>query len=201
MSCVEWDDVKRLDEVCSEIVDCPHSTPKWTSSGKLCVRTSQFRPGQLDLSESRFVSEITFNERIARLKPQENDILYSREGGILGVACLVPPGVELCLGQRMMLLRPGEDTYPAYLEIVLNSPSIRALAKEKTTGGAAPRVNVAAVKAYPIPIPSVEEQKLIVAKIDELMAFCNRIKADLAIARQHQATLADTLIESALEAA
>ena len=33
------------------------------------------------------------------------------------------------------------------------------------------------------------------------MALCDRLKADLAAARQRQATLADTLIAAALEAA
>ncbi|WP_341930995.1 hypothetical protein [Methyloversatilis discipulorum] len=41
----------------------------------------------------------------------------------------------------------------------------------------------------------------IVAKVDELMALCDRLKADLATTRQRQATLADTLIAAALEAA
>ncbi len=190
----------RLDAICSEIVDCPHSTPKWTPTGKICVRTSQFRPGRLDLSSSRFVSESTYAERISRLRPEANDILYSREGGILGVACRLPPGVELCLGQRMMLLRPGREVSPAFLELVLNSPLITALARANTTGGAAPRVNVATIKAYPIPLPPVAEQHRIVAKVDELMALCDRLTADLATVRRHQARLADTLIESALEA-
>ncbi|MBS0356796.1 MAG: restriction endonuclease subunit S [Proteobacteria bacterium] len=191
----------RLDAICSEIVDCPHSTPKWTPTGKICVRTSQFRPGRLDLSSSRFVSEDTYAERIARLRPEANDILYSREGGILGVACRLPPGVELCLGQRMMLLRPGREVSPAFLELVLNSPVITALARANTTGGAAPRVNVATVKAYPIPLPPIAEQHRIVAKVDELMGLCDHLQADLATARQQQARLADTLIEYALEAA
>ena len=33
------------------------------------------------------------------------------------------------------------------------------------------------------------------------MALCDRLKADLTSARQQQATLADTLIDAALEAA
>jgi type I restriction enzyme S subunit len=193
--------IKRLDKLCPEIVDCPHSTPKWTATGKLCVRTSQFRPGRLDLSASRFVSDSTFSERISRLKPKENDILYSREGGILGVACRVPLGIELCLGQRMMLIRPGRNVSSAFLELVLNSPMITQLAREKTTGGAAPRVNVATVKAYPIPIPPIDEQHRIVAKVDELMALCDRLKAGLAESRAQQECLATTLIESALKAA
>jgi len=59
-----------LESVCVKVVDCPHSTPKWTDAGKLCIRTTNFRPGILDLSEVRFVSSATFNERIERLRPE-----------------------------------------------------------------------------------------------------------------------------------
>jgi type I restriction enzyme S subunit len=192
---------QRLDEICSEIVDCPHSTPKWTETGKICVRTSQFKPGKLDLSSSRFVSESTFKERISRLEPKPGDILYSREGGILGVACRVPLGVEICLGQRMMLLRGGSKVDSEFLEVVLNSPTITKLARQNTTGGAAPRVNVATVKAYPIPVPPLLEQRFIVGKVNELMALCDNLKAKLDESRRHQERLASTLIESALKAA
>ena len=196
----EWT-ISRLDKISAAIVDCPHSTPKWTQTGKLCVRTSQFRAGHLDLTSSRFVSELTFAERIIRLRPQVGDILYSREGGILGIACRVPAGVEICLGQRMMLIRPDSGVDSAFLELVLNSPMINDLARQKTTGGAAPRINVATVKAYPIPVPSLAEQHHIVAKVDQLLALCDRLKADLAESRTHQDRLATTLIDTALQAA
>lgn len=191
----------RLDSVAAAVVDCPHSTPKWSDHGKICVRTSQFRPGFLDLAASRYVTEQTFEERIARLQPQADDILYSREGGILGVACRVPPGVELCLGQRMMLIRCGPQIDSSYLELVLNSPVITRIAREMTTGGAAPRVNVATVKGYPIPLPPLPEQHRIVAKVDKLIALCDRLQADLATAREHRARLAVTLVQAALAVA
>ncbi len=171
--------VAPLASVSETIVDCPHSTPKWTPSGKMCVRTNQFRAGRLDLSDVQFVSEATFTERIQRLKPATDDILYSREGGILGIACRVPPGVELCLGQRMMLIRSGTTTDPAFLELVLNSPLITDIALGRTTGGAAPRVNVATVKAYPIPVPPLSEQKRIVSKVTELLSLCDALEAKL----------------------
>ena len=95
-------------DLCEMIVDCPHTTPRWTEVGEICVRTTQFKPGKLDLSTPRYVSIETYNERIARLRPEPNDVLYSREGGILGVACQIPPRVRLCLGQRMMLMRTRE---------------------------------------------------------------------------------------------
>ena len=142
-----------LSEVALALVDCPHSTPKWTDNGVICVRTNQFKPGFLDLSKSKFVSNDTYIERVQRLEPRENDILYSREGGILGVACRIPGDVKLCLGQRMMLIRASSICHQSFLELVLNSPLITAIAKKRTTGGAAPRINVSLVKSYPIPIP------------------------------------------------
>jgi type I restriction enzyme S subunit len=107
-----------IEESCSAIVDCPHSTPAWTATGRICVRTTEFRPGVLDLQDAKFVSEATFQERISRLVPQEGDILYSREGGILGIAAIIPPNIELCLGQRMMLLRADRRVSAALLIIV-----------------------------------------------------------------------------------
>jgi hypothetical protein len=57
------------------------------------------------------------------------------------------------------------------------------------------------LRSMRIPVPPAAEQHRIVAKVDELMAICERLKADLGTARQRQATLAEALIESALEAA
>lgn len=62
-------------QIAAAIVDCPHSTPKWTNEGRICVRTTEFRPGLLDLTEVRFVSEQSYHERIARLEPRPGDIL------------------------------------------------------------------------------------------------------------------------------
>jgi type I restriction enzyme, S subunit len=190
---VNWSTVK-LSNAAAEIVDCPHSTPKWASSGKICVRTNQLSPGRLDLSSSRYVSPETYVERVARLTPRQDDILYSREGGILGVACRVPPNVELCLGQRMMLIRPDSKTDAAYLELVLNSPLITEIARRQTTGAAAPRVNVATVKAYPIPRPPLDEQKRIVAKVDQLMSLVDELEKQLETSRTAAKNLLDAIV-------
>ncbi|MCA1560958.1 MAG: restriction endonuclease subunit S, partial [Acidobacteria bacterium] len=194
----DWD-IAPLHEVAESIVDCPHSTPKWTTSGRMCVRTNQFNPGRLNLSDARFVSESTYSERIVRLRPMADDILYSREGGILGIACRIPPNLELCLGQRMMLIRPGKATAPAFLELVLNSPLITEIARTETTGGAAPRVNVATVKGYPIPLPPLDEQHRIVARVDELLALCDRLEAQLTNAQTESSRLLEAVLHKALE--
>ena len=192
--------VEPLISVVAAMVDCPHSTPKWANKGRICVRTNQFRPGHLDLSGSRYVSEKTYADRIQRMEPTRNDILYSREGGILGVACRIPPGVKLCLGQRMMLIRAGEAITAQFLEMVLNSPFITTIARTRTTGGAAPRVNVATIKAYPIPLPPLAEQQRIVAKVDELIALCDQLDAQLINTRTDSRRLLDAVLHYAISA-
>ncbi|MDN3523076.1 restriction endonuclease subunit S [Halomonas ramblicola] len=181
------------------IVDCPHSTPKWSDSGFICVRTNQFMPGKLDLSNSKYVNETTYLERIKRLEPEKDDILYSREGGILGVACRVPPGVKLCLGQRMMLIRPNkEKTRSQYLEMVLNSPFIKSIAENNTTGGAAPRVNMFVIKNYPTPIPPLNEQDKIIESYETFISLCDQLNARLGKAGETRANLAEAVVEQAV---
>lgn len=186
-----------LSQVSESIVDCPHTTPKWTESGELCIRTSQLRPRALDLSEPQYVSGDAYLERVERLEPKADDILYSREGGILGIACRVPPGIRLCLGQRLMLIRAGTEIRADFLEIVLNAPFITNIAKARTTGGAAPRVNMSTVRAYPIPLPPRDEQSRIVAKVNSLMTLCDHLEAVLAHSEETCSRLLNALLAEA----
>jgi type I restriction enzyme S subunit len=158
--------LEKLKRVCEIIVDCPHSTPKWTQNGEICLRTTNFKPGYLDLSEIRYVSHDTYLERISRLEPFENDIVYSREGGILGIACIIPKGLKTCLGQRMMLLRINQKiSNPEFILNFLNSPVILKTVKELTGGTSSPHLNVADVKNFHIPLPPLAEQHEIVRRV------------------------------------
>jgi len=170
-----------VDEISSHIVDCPHSTPKWTEAGKLCVRTTEFRPGHLDIANARFVSQETFDERNYRLKPQPGDILYSREGGILGISCQVPSDTELCLGQRMMLMRTDVHFFSRLLMHWLNSPRTLDRVKRLTLGSASPHLNVGEVKRFPVPVAPLDEQSKLLEQIESCLAtpeVCGQMATD-----------------------
>ena len=162
--------------VCAKIVDCPHSTPKWEKSGKLCLRTTNFKRGYLDLQSPNYVSEETFNDRNRRIIPQPGDVLYSREGSVLGIACTIPSNVYPCLGQRMMLLRSGEKLNNRYLMHYLNSPMVTNHVIATKGGTGSPHINVGDIKEFKIPIPSLEEQSNIVRQIEEQLSSCDNVE-------------------------
>lgn len=165
-----------LNDVCEKIVDCPHSTPTWTASGRICVRTTNFRKNFLSLSEVRYVSEETYLNRIERLCPQAGDILYSREGGILGIACMIPDGVDLCLGQRMMLFRVKKDYSNRLLMYWLNGAVINHRVSDLIGGSAAPHLNVKDIKSFLVPLPTREEQNEILKRLDGYFYIIDKIE-------------------------
>jgi type I restriction enzyme S subunit len=188
-----------LESLCEYIVDCPHSTPKWVAQGKLCLRTTNFKRGYLDLSEKNYVSNETFRERISRLKPQSGDVLFSREGAILGIACIIPKEVELCMGQRMMLLRVGEKLYNRYLMHYLNSARARQLVIENTGGSASPHINVGDIRKFNIPIVEMKQQIKIASEIDSRMSVCDSIEQTVDTSLQQAEALRQSILKQAFE--
>jgi type I restriction enzyme, S subunit len=176
----EWRTASVAD-VCSTVVDCPHSTPKWTAEGVTCLRTTNVLVGGLDLREVRFVSEESFKERTSCLEPAPGDVVYSREGGILRIACVIPPGLRTCLGQRMMQMRPNPEIALApYLAQVLNSPATTEAVRELTGGTAAPHPNVGDIKRFQVPLPAIEEQHEVVRRSEQLFAIIQLTETRLA---------------------
>ena len=166
---------QQLSHVASHIVDCPHSTPKWSSEGKYCVRTTAFSPFYLDLSYQGYVDEETYQ---IEYKGSNLNLMifYTVIEGTIGIACQIPKGVELCLGQRMVLIRASDKISSKYLTIVLNSNNILKIVRSKTMGSTAPRINMSDIKSYPIPLPPLQEQHEIVRRVELLFAYADTIE-------------------------
>ena len=185
--------------VCAKIVDCPHSTPKWEKRGKLCLRTTNFKRGYLDLQSPNYVSEETFHDRNRRIIPQPGDVLYSREGSVLGIACTIPSNVYPCLGQRMMLLRSGEKLNNRYLMHYLNSPMVTNHVIATKGGTGSPHINVGDIKEFQIPIPSLEEQSNIVRQIEEQLSSCDNVEKTVDTALAQADAMRQSILKQAFE--
>jgi len=153
---------KRLDAICEGVFDCPHSTPVLTEDGPYLARSQDMRSGVFRTDEAARVSEATYNERIARAEPRYGDLLYSREGTYFGIAAEVPAGIRVCLGQRMVLIRPKPSAVSfRFLRYWLNSPLMALHTAGYRDGSVAERLNLPTIRSLPVAVPPLPQQRAI----------------------------------------
>lgn len=104
---------RTIKELCSVVVDCPHSTPTWTAEGKIVVRSNNIKNGRIDFSSPSYTDDEHFQQRIKRATPQSGDIIITREAP-MGEVGMIPEGIVCCLGQRMVLLRANPEICDNY---------------------------------------------------------------------------------------
>ena len=187
-------------DLCAEIIDCPHSTAKFESAGVACIDTNSFKGGRLLLSKLRFVSEETYAIRIARLEPRAGDVVFAREGSV-GESVIIPEQLRCCLGQRVMLFRPGKSVTTEYFQLAISEPSSVERLVSMHKGIGAKHVNVKDMRNTLLPVPPLVEQRRIVAKVEELMKLCDQLEADLTTADDTRRRLLDALLAEALQPA
>lgn len=176
----EW---TRLDELCDGVFDCPHSTPELTNDGPFVVRSQDVRTGIFRKEDAARISESTYKERIARVEPSSGDLLYSREGTYFGIAAEVPDKTRVCLGQRMVLIRPKRQRLnPRFLRLWLNSPVLSRHIEGFRDGTVAERLNMPTIRGLPIPVFDPKEQVAIaeiLGSLDDKIELNRRMNGTL----------------------
>jgi type I restriction enzyme S subunit len=81
-----------------------------------------------------------------------------------------------------------------YVELFINAIDL----KPYVTGTAQPKMNQAKMNSIPVALPPLAEQHRIVAKVDALMALCDRLEASLTATAATRRRLLDALLAEAL---
>ena len=176
-------EVVSLEELCTGIIDCPHSTPKWQDKGIPVIRNYNLKDGKIDCANLSFVSEEDYKERVKRAIPEESDIIISREAP-MGVVGIVPKGFQCCLGQRLVLLKIDKSKcLPKYLLYTLMSEYVQLqIRRINQTGSIVSNLNISSLRELKIPLHSFEEQKKIaniLSAIDDKISLNNQINQEL----------------------
>lgn len=176
-------EVVNLEELCTGIIDCPHSTPKWQDKGIPVIRNYNLKDGKIDCANLSFVSEEDYKERVKRAIPEESDIIISREAP-MGVVGIVPKGFQCCLGQRLVLLKIDKSRcLPKYLLYTLMSEYVQLqIRRINQTGSIVSNLNISSLRELKIPLHSFEEQEKItniLSAIDDKISLNSQINQEL----------------------
>lgn len=175
---------KTLEQLTTAIIDCPHSTPvhEKNATEYPCIRTTELRDGYIDWKSMKYVSKDVYINRTKRLIPKEGDIIYGREGNF-GEAVRVPRKLCICLGQRVILLRPDYSICNSYfLWALLRSRGVYFQALKSTKGATVGHVDVGAIKKFKVFCPPIEIQQRfaqLVEKIEQAKMFQIKSKKNI----------------------
>lgn len=162
----------KLNQVCKLIVDCPHSTEPDEGEGYPIIRTPNIGRGFLDLEGVQRVSRAAYDRRNARAVPRPGDLILAREAPAGNVG-IIREGMEVCLGQRTVLIRPDTDKVnPLFLNYYLNSPEQRHGLLRNSNGATVLHVNMPIIRNLAIYLPDLETQRRIAGVLsayDELI--------------------------------
>jgi type I restriction enzyme S subunit len=184
----------------AKFIDYRGRTPDKIDAGVPLITAKNVRFGFISRKPYEFVSEKEYTDWMTRGFPRIGDILFTTEAP-LGNVAIVDINEKFALAQRVICFQFHEPQISDYLRLALMSELVRQQIGAEATGMTATGIKASRLKEIPVPLPPLAEQHRIVAKVDELMALCDRLKVDLAESCTRQERLATTLIDTALKAA
>lgn len=169
------------------------------------LRIPNVSSGQVDLDDMKY-GPLSESDREA-LSIEANDLLLIRSNGsldIVGRAAVVPPeaaGMAFA-GYLVRLQTLGEAINSRYVWLALNSGAVRdQIERPIRSAVGLKNVNLTEFGNLSFWLPPLAEQHRIVAKVDALMALCDRLEAALTTADTTRAHLLEVLLHEALDPA
>lgn len=157
-------------------VDYRGKTPHKISEGVFLITASNIKNGYMEYSRKEYISKEEYEERQSRGVTHMGDLLFTTEAP-MGNAAICDLEVCSC-GQRIITFQEYEtdSVIPALFMYFILSPQFQQQLLDNCTGTTAKGIKADKLKHFLIPLPPLAEQKRIVAKLEELLPLCEKLK-------------------------
>ncbi len=153
----------------------------------------------IEKDTSRIVERLRVSDRDSQSTKSEfepGDILYGKLRPYLNKVVVADvPGYSTT---EIVAIRPFLRLCPEYCALAFRRPDFVAYVERLGRGTKMPRLRTPDAIVAPFPLPPLAEQHRIVAKVDELMALCDRLEASLGTADDTRRRLLEALLAEAL---
>jgi type I restriction enzyme S subunit len=131
---------------------------------------------------------------MAGTEVKPNDLLLNITGGSIGRCCCVPDQLgEANVSQHVAIIRPVLGGLSPFMHRLVLSPYFQAFVFGEQTGAGRGGLPKNRMDRIPVALP-LAEQSRIVAKVDELIALCDRLEA----AQKERESRRDRLVSASL---
>ena len=146
------------------------------SSGEFkYVRISDIQDGKVNWENTPYCDISSAEAKSYLLK--SNDILFARTGGTVGKSFLVENvPCDAVFAGYLIRTQCSDNVCPKYCKLFMESNLYWNQLRSGTVATAQPNCNGTTLSKMMIPLPPLAEQKRIVAKVEELLALCDKLK-------------------------
>ena len=171
----------------------------YSESGPRFIRAQNIRFGKLRFGDLACVNPPKKSEGM-RTQVSKGDLLVVITGaGVTNPALLDTDLGEAYVSQHVALIKPTDTNLSPWLLLCLMAPmGGRAELVTRAYGAGKPGLNLDNIRSLPIPLPPLAEQRRIIAKVDEIMALCDRLEGQLAAAQTEASRLLESVLHHAL---
>jgi type I restriction enzyme S subunit len=167
---------KKLSDVCDNITDGTHQTPKYFDQGHIFLSSRNVKTGIINWDNIKYLDDVQHELMQKRLSPKRGDVLLAKNG-TTGVAAIVDRDVSFDIYVSLALLRPLECLVPRFLLHFVNSPIAKAQFNKRLKGIGVPNLHLKEIRDVEIKFPkNLEQQQKIVAKLDQAFADIEKVK-------------------------
>jgi len=191
----------RIGELCTKTGS--GSTPRggknvYMQSGVPFLRSQNVYDDGLRMDDVAYVGP-DVHARMTGTTVRPGDLLLNITGASMGRCCRVPEHFnEANVSQHVAIIRPAISEMSDFLHKLVLSPCFQAFIFDEQTGAGRGGLPKKRMDRIAVAVPPLAEQHRIVAKVDELMATCDRLETSLAAGNDARRRLLDALLHVAL---
>lgn len=143
-----------------------------------------------------------FGGELVRLRLEPGDLLVVEGNGSpsqIGRAATWDGSIANCVHQNHLIrVRPRKEILPAYLEAVWNSPEHRRILMDVASSSSGLHtLSVSKLKQLTIPMASLDEQRRVVDRVDEVRTSIRRLEGVVVIATERATSLRRAVLAAA----
>ncbi|WP_244851808.1 restriction endonuclease subunit S [Caballeronia sp. SL2Y3] len=180
----------------ARFIDYRGRTPQKVEAGIPLITAKNVRPGFISREPREYIAEKDYSAWMTRGFPRTGDLLFTTEAP-LGNIALIDITERFALAQRVICFQLHDLSIGPYLRLAIMSAQVQEQLSAAASGMTATGIKASRLKEIPIAIPPLDEQRRIVARVEELQRVCFDLRERLIRRQLYQTRLAEALVGQA----